>query len=814
MKKILALIIACFLSVGAFSGCGTTNNGGNSDSTSNIESVPSGNENEQEQKDPIDNGVSESEKSFDAPTVGDIVVSDVLAEETNGYSLTNGNYKLILEKANDEYSLKITSKEDGAVKFLNEKPARVSVTTNRKLTQKEELFSGYTAVAGNDCGGFTASATLTSSSGSSFELYDEYYVFGNLFNVRRTVRCVAANESAGYTTNYSLESNTAVSNYTGCEYFIPATIYCNSSTFLTAGYSSLGYAVADTKAPTPIAMMRVKSSGDVLSISRKSPYVNTISSDSGGYNKGVGYKYGSIGFFKGDSVGVKLDYPCQEEGINTLAHKYNSIEVGNDIRFDATIYVNNTSDYTTAMTDAYTTQLAVNKINEVSVDLEKMYKYNIEDLNQMAYNSNGVTLLPFARYVETGTGFSYYAECGYIGMQISLGYEMFRYGIAYDNKTSYDLGLSILNMWANTAPYPGTDSGVFRCYRSEGGYGNTAPTLRIMTDGMEGMLDAVRLAESVKKDVNISAWKSIVTKYADFLVAKQNNDGSWYRAYDYDGKKLVAGNRFGIPINADTIADSTLNTQIPIRFLVRMYEYTGDSKYLTTAKKAGEYVLSQIIPKGQFSGGTLDTQGVVDRESGIFCEYAMNALYAATGEEKWLTAAIQAAAYVFSWTYTFDFIVYNTNNYAAGIPTSKGYTTGMSVISTAGYGADSFNAYLYYDFFKLYVWTGNEVFLKMADICQNHTKRIMDIDGEFGYKYRSYMIEATNISLFRFITAEETGVWLPWITNSNVEPMTNMIQTFGTFDIAEAMNNHNMQELANMITEYGAGGKAYGEIKK
>ena len=496
-----------------------------------------------------------------------------------------------------------------------------------------------------------------------------------------------------------------------------------------------------------------------------------------------------------------------------MAHKYAEISTENDLRFDATIYVGNTEDYTSAMTDAYQTQLALQEIPAASVDLDAAYKYNIEDLNQMAYSKNDVTLLPFARYVETGTGFSYYSECGYIGMQISLGYEMYRYGLQTGNTESKRLGLSILNMWASTATYPGTNSGVFRCYRSEGGYGNTAPTLRIMTDGMEGMLDAVRLAESVDKSVNISAWKSMVTKYADFLVSKQNTDGSWYRAYDYDGNKCVEGNRFNIPINADTIADSKLNTQIPIRFLVRMYEYTGDAKYLTAAKKAGEYVVSEIIPQGQFSGGTLDTQGVVDRESGIFCEYAMNALYSATGEAKWLNAAVQAAVYSFSWTYTFDFIVYNTQNYKAGIATSKGYTAGMSVISTAGYGADSFISYMYYDLFKLYVWTGNEVFLKMSDIAQNHTKRIMDLDGEFGYKYRSYMIEATNISLFRFITAEETGVWLPWITNSNVVPMTNMKQTFGTFDIADALKENTMEELTAIIEQYGAGGKAYGEIR-
>lgn len=810
MKKIIALLLSAAFFVCGFAGCGTSKE---SQSESESSSTPDVELPEKEEKDPIADGVSESETRFDAPQTLPVGDAEQVEVGENEYSLTNGNYRLVLSKNGDEYFVKLVNSTDGKVKFSNAAPARVSVTTNKKLTKKETVSSGYVLVEGNKAGGFTGKASLETSAGSKFTVYDEYYVYGDLFNVRRTVICEVANESAGYTTNYSLEATENASGYTDCEYFIPANIYCSSDNYLTAGYSDLGFAVSDAKAPTPMAMMRVKSSGDALSICRKNPYVYTGDGDSGGYSVGKAHKYGSIGMYKGENVGVKLDYPCQEEGVNTLAHKYAEVSTENDLRFDLSIYVGNTEDYTSAMTDAYQTQLALQEIPDAKIDLDAAYKYNIEDLNEMAYDNKGVTLLPFARYVETGTGFSYYSECGYIGMQISLGYEMYRYGLKTGNEKSYKLGLSIINMWATTSAYPGTNSGVFRCYRSEGGYGNTAPTLRILTDGAEGMLDAVRLAESADKSVNISAWKSMVVKYADFLAEKQNSDGSWYRAYDYDGNKCVEGNRFNIPINADTIADSKLNTQIPVRFLVRMYEYTGDAKYLTAAKKAGEYVLNEIIPKGQFSGGTLDTQGVVDRESGIFCEYAMNALYSATADKKWLNAAVQAAVYSFSWTYTFDFIVYNTQNYKAGIATSKGYTAGMSVISTAGYGADSFISYMYYDFFKLYVWTGNEVFLKMADIAQNHTKRIMDIDGEYGYKYRSYMIEATNVSLFRFITAEETGVWLPWITNANVEPMTNMLQTFGTFDIAVALKEYTTEELSSIIDGYGAGGKIYGEIR-
>lgn len=794
MKKVvLWLLIACCLGVSSLcSACG-----GNSEKP------------EPDDKPQQEETTDEKGYEFQPPEVKEQVPGSL--DEGNGnYAMTNGAYKLEFNVNGGSYGVYVT--KNGDVKFFNDTPAVVSVTTNRKLTQTETLKQGYTKLYGNGKNGITGYAALRSAAGSEFSLYDEYYTEGGNFIVKRTVICDVANESAGYTSNFSVKAKNGATDYSDCEYMLPANIYNNSSKYLGDGTSDEGFAVSDGKAPMPIAVMRIKESGDLLALSRKNPYINTLSTDQGGYSVSKEHKYGSIGFYKDENVGVKVDYPCQEAGINTLAHKFAQVSTENDIRFTVQIFAGNYEDYTDGVTEAYLAALGGQTVPETSVDLNAVYKYNIEDLPKMAYNSKDVALLPFARYIETGKGFSYYAECGYIGMQISLGYELFRYGLANNNSACKDLGLKMLNMWADTSAYPGTNSGVFRCYRNEGGYGNTAPTLRILTDGAEGMLDALRLAESNAKEVNVSNWKSMVTKYADFLVRSQNADGSWYRAYDYDGAMVVAGNRFGIPVNADTIAESKLNTQIPVRFLVRMYEYTGSAKYLAAAKKAGEYVVNEIIPNGSFSGGTLDTQGVVDRESGIFCEYAMNALYSCTKENKWLKAAESAAVYSFSWTYINDFIVHNGNGLKAGVATSKGYTAGMSVISTAGYGADSFISYMYYDLFKLYVWTGNEAYYKMADLAQNATKRIMDLNGEYGYAYRSYAIEATNIALFRFITAEETGVWLPWITNAYIEPMTNMLQTFGTFDIANV--GKDLTAVKEAIFNYGAGGKTYGEIKK
>lgn len=741
-------------------------------------------------------------------------------------ALLAGEYRLEFVKGEDGYALAVvntaglssdTSPATAAsIVSQNSAPAEVSVTTNKTLTKVKTASGGYDEMLGRKAGGVVGYKKLHFESGTAFSLYDEFVSADGGFTVTRTLRCDTAAEDAGYYTGFRLPAAKAEKSFTSCEYVLPANLY-GSSEKLSANTADTGFAVSQTKAPAGYTLLRVLSSGDVLSLGVLDSECSTLPTDSGGYGKSRDFKYCSLGIERAGTPAVSLAYPCQEAGVNTMTHKYAEVAEDNDLQISFRIFAGREETISAALTEATRSHFAAKEFPDCEIDSERIYRYSVEDLNGVLWSQGEKAILPFAAYVESGNSqkWGYLAESGFIGMQISLGYEMLRYGIGYGHTESKNNGLKILDMWAELAPYPGSSSGVFSGYiNTNGAVRTSAPTLRLLTDGAEGMLDAVRLAESSLKKYDISAWKALVTGYAEFLVQKQNADGSWYRAYDYDGNLLVAGNRFGIGIDANTLADSKLNTQMPVRFLCRMYEYTGDSRYLDAAGRAGAYVEENVIGEFQYCGGTLDTKGVVDKESGIFCEYAMNALYATTGESKWLRLAEQAAAYAMIWTYTTDFPVNNGSGIAAGKPTAAGYTAGMSVISSAGYGADSFMRYLYYDLFRLYLWTEDGTWLSAAKLLQNCSVRMMDIDGEFGYAYRSFMIEATDVSSFQFVTAEGTGVWLPWITNANIEPMTNMMQTFGCFTVEEALEKYSREELLFLAGEWGAGGGSYGGIQK
>lgn len=754
-------------------------------------------------------------------------LSDGVCMIGENVALLSEGYRLELMKGSGGYSLAVVDlsqlsaptarSSEESILFRNASPAEISVTTNRTLTKVKTASGGYDAVSGREGGGVVAEKSLIFDSGTAFTLYDEFTADESGFTVTRTVICeTAADAEAGYMTGFYMAAEGAASGYLSCDYVVPANLY-GSSEKLSAATSDAGFVLSQSRVPAGYSLLRVRSTGDVLAIGLLDAECSTLPSDSGGYGRSRDYRYASVGIERRGSPSVCVYYPCQESGVNTLTHKFAEVATDNDIRTSFRIFAGKAENISQAMTQATLSVCSQKVFPQAEERSAEVYGQAVEDLNALVHTEGDRSILPFAAYVEDGNSekWGYTAQSGYIGMQISLGYEMLRYGIAYRNTESKMNGLRILDMWAEEAPYPDSQSGVFSGVINFGGpVRSSAPTLRLLTDGAEGMLDAVRLAESALPNYDISAWKSLVRLYADFLVREQNGDGSWYRAYDYDGNLLTADNSFGIGMDANTLADSKLNTQMPIRFLLRMYEYTGEQKYLTAAVRAGEYVEEEVIGAFLYCGGTLDTQGVVDRESGVFCEYAMNALYAVTGEEKWLDLAQEAAAYTLSWTYMTDFAVNNAKNIAAGRPTALGYTAGMSIISSAGYGADSFLRYMYYDLFRLYLWTEEDVWLSLAQLLQNCTVRMMDLDGEYGYAYRSFMIEATDVSSFQFVTAEGTGVWLPWITNANIEPMVNMMQTFGCFSTEEALEKYSRTELLSLSEEYGAGGGVYGEIKQ
>ena len=164
-----------------------------------------------------------------------------------------------------------------------------------------------------------------------------------------------------------------------------------------------------------------------------------------------------------------------------------------------------------------------------------------------------------------------------------LGFHLIRNGISTGSDEEREKGEGIIDTWVRDSF---TEYGFPRIWFYTAGYEWAKPSfitcyLRYMTDGMEGILDAYleEKADGVEKET----WMARCREYADWLIKAQNEDGSYYRAYNPDTGEVSQG-------EDGKIGNDKNNTSCAVRYLVRMYEQTKEEKYLDAAIRAGEYV--------------------------------------------------------------------------------------------------------------------------------------------------------------------------------------------------------------------------------
>lgn len=710
---------------------------------------------------------------------------------------------------------------DGKLNCVFRFPVWLTVAAQLTL-ETTEIRQGYDNVTMQDCAAL-ATARVESSKGSIFVVQDRYEMAEQGVILQRRIEVEKTGErESGFQSVVSVESGDSAQEYEQLEYFVPSMLYKDSANITpTAAFAADTFLfdknlVRETRSGLPMVMVRNPATGATFSIAHIADNVaDELTPDTAGMMMRVDTlcRYGSIGItnLRGDSPAACFVYPYLETpkvygSASRVERCFHPIKEGEKQEYRIHIMAARTEDYNAAMTMFYRDHYAAQPGRIAEVNIGQVYDVSVRDLRDLYAETTMGKGMPFAIYVDNGEAFGVNFQMGFIGMQIALAHHMIRYGIENGDDDCYQKGVAMVDFWASMA---GTESGVVKVWFDSVSFRPYPPFLRIMTDGMEGMLDAyMAMIASGRKDGNLDAWINMVTRYAQFLVREQNEDGSFYRAYDYKGNVYQDTNSDGLRGDKNTLADSKLNSAIPIRFLVRMYEMTGEQKYLEAAKRAGEFVLDVLYPTGRYVGGTPDNPNTVDKEAGVYATYAYSALYSATGDARYLKAMEQAAVYTMSWAYTYSFKVANFKNIEAGVPTELGYTDGLSFIATGHSAVDSYISAMYYEMFKLYVWTEDETYRDMALFLEKNTKQTMNLDNRYGFVKESLMIEATNLATFQFHTAETRGVWLPWITAQNIEPILHMKRTFGDQSVEDFSAEH-MEVLKQRLDAFGAGAKVY-----
>ncbi len=684
--------------------------------------------------------------------------------------------------------------------YFNKRPMFVTVKTAFAVSEfYDKAYADVRASGGK----IIAEGTLTVPSGSAFSFTDIYEAAGSGFKVSRNVKVLKAGDDLGFSTkvSFTMAASDDVRDY---DIFAPGVWYKQNE---FAPDSAMGKDLdneyfwrMETRYALPLFAMQHIASGETAALSRWAADATLPSTDivrsenitdpkctigsigmSKPESKTLNYMY--YGFavrkeFEAEVDGLSIDYVypgCdgQMPGNNryggldyngqakTFQRINHPVEAGFEQNYAVGIRFGRYDGFQPMMRDVWRTTYARLRDKLFEVDNERHYRNGMAILTRYARQYGDSYGLPFACQLPDMDISCVSFQFGFVGQQPGIGYQLLRYGDKENVPEAFEKGVNVIDFWVRTAM---TESGLPQmCYNPNlQGFEPYPHYIRMLADGIEAILDAYLYMR--RKGDERPAWLEFCRRTADWLVRVQNEDGSFYRAYNADGSIRM---------------DSKSNTPSVIRYLVQFYLASGEENYRDAAIKAGEWAYENNYRNLEYRGGTCDNMDIQDKEAGIYALFGFLALYDLTGEERWLEGATGAADYTETWTYAWTFPV---RTLWPKHPFNQFSISGQSIITIGG-GADVYMAACSYTYYRLYILTGDEHYLDFAEFIHKNTRQSTDADGTIGYAMPGLGHESGD---FASQTLQSHYHWLPWCTYVEVDPSSRLYDTFGVYEIADA----------------------------
>lgn len=467
---------------------------------------------------------------------------------------------------------------------------------------------------------------------------------------------------------------------------------------------------------------------------------------------------------------------------------------------------------------------------------EELIKYRLESLNRY-YVEEGKQKDPNepAGYVlnchpQDGVQLSNIIQFGFTGQNVLSAYNTLRYGYFSGNGEYVRRGRKIVDFFVNKVHIPETgmfynyynlDKGEFdfwwtglllplayaegekleqlmgplykhrelvikRLKEIKGSY------LRCMNEDAEALLRVYEFERGlgfVHDD-----WLKTAVRYGEFLLRTQEEDGSWYRAYDIKEGKPITDPPFWF---GTTIYEQKSSTATSLPFLTQLYAVTGDQRFLDAAVRAGRFVKEIIVERVRFNGGIHDSiyaKGqLIDNESIYFPMIGLLALYRITKDHDFLQGAYDAAKMNASWTVLWD------------VPLPPGSTlakfgfrsTGIGACDTPGAGyVHPYELAGVAEMAEIAQLTGDLDLLFVAELLWHGCNQTVAVPGkDWGYKYIGLQEEGYLISWWAVddpmftdtgfggrLKGEGNKTCFPWIPAVAVSCYWKLIDKFGTTD--------------------------------
>lgn len=662
------------------------------------------------------------------------------------------------------------------------------------------LSGSYSSVSPKEKGGLHARASLNSPAGTKFDIQDDYSrIPGSTFLMRRYVSVTHPSpRDKGFMSRFSLSSRVP-SPREQQEFFIPGICYLDNqhvpSGALAGDLSEESILVREDRMPLPLVMMRNIKTGATLSLVHSHPDESSCLAD---YVSGAvvdsRIRTCSLGMLSPHNSALAFCYPGTEGERTYLPQPAGTprdgIRRGWARRFHPMVSYSYTpsilidlsrhSDFVGAMRHAWRLAFNIQPPRILQAPVADCYHASLDLVTSWSINVKGCQGLPFRLKLpkgelETEADMNY--QMGFVGQQIPLAAHLVRYGLEEKRSDVYRKGAAMVDFWAANSLFPDGLPRTWYDTHPDPHWRRYNTFLRVASDGMNGALAAWSAA--ARHGLSKPQWLAFCRGFGDWLIQHQNADGTWCREYDWNSK----------PAN-----DNRHNTCHPIRYLVDLYYATGERKYLDAALRAGEWCFENEHRQFIYIGGTADNPNVTDKEAGVMAMDAYLALHDVTGSARWLQAAVQAADFAETWVYCRD-IPIPSDDTSASYPPNLG-TAGFSLIATGHSGADLFMAGAAFQYYRLYLATGDPHYADVAALLLHNTRQAMNLPG---YGHKGLCPEAMSFAPPR---GHGVNVWLPWVSYSMMEPVIRLQQAFGMMDTPKAEGKR-LEELMQRNRDYG-----------
>lgn len=706
--------------------------------------------------------------------------------------LSSGDARLVLKRdpADGGYPLVFEQGGRSMTTYAPGKPLSLEV-------DGERIEGRYTKVSREEDGALFCEGSLISKHGTRFLFADHYLVrHPGSFELQRSI-AIKNPDPADHAFNSLFGIGISPeSSLEDREYFVPGVWYRTNFKTLPGGGLAADprdhyFLFREDRLPLPLVMAREIAGGHTVSLIHVSDAEpSTFSGDRGAARvTDERMQFGSIGVRQLGGTSLVFMFPGSEGERNQVdrrasgewALRSHPVKEGVTHRYKLVIDFSKTATYAVGVAETWRHAFDFHDPQLRPVAVEAAFQGLIDTLAHYAVGSRegyDAPGFPFSVHLPDGKATAYNYQMGFIGRQLPNAFILLHQGIEAKREDLRDTGTAIVDFWAENSLLP---SGLPRTWydpargpaaagtwrSSDNPKGGTA--MRVATTGMEGLLSAWELMS--RKGAAKPAWLAACRGFGDWLVENQNEDGSYYRAYSH---RLTDGRHLSVDPGKST-------TPNPIRFLARLHHATGDPRYKAAAIRAGEFSLTAVHSPYRYAGSVIDNPDTLDRESGQEAISAFLSLHDLTGERRWLDAAVQAACYTETWMYSRE-IPAEIGSGPTDFPADRSIV-GQTLIATGQSAADLGLAFSSFDYYRLYLFTGDTHFLKIAKLLVHNTKQALNWDGTlYPGQQKGLQLEAFSVTVPRRKGIMEC---LSWNYTAHLDPLVRFQDTFGFLDIDE-----------------------------